>query len=182
MRKGGVIVQSALVGFSLWTGGSERPGDHTYLCRMPVLLKRSSLLSEFATPLHSQELVLHHSCLPVKTGRDQKSAPLLGKRSPELGPRSGGWSRAEPRIVAESCDCRLSPASYPMLHPGWKLRTVCALWGSVFISINAYSVVRRINAYHPEQCICQIMSSTGTGTVAYFYCCLQPLGRCSAQV
>ena len=55
-----------------------------------LVLKQSSLLSEFATPLHSQELVLHHSCLPVKTGRDQKSAPLRGKRSPGLGPRSAG--------------------------------------------------------------------------------------------
>ena len=88
--------------------------------------KLSSLLSKFATPLHSQELMLHHSCLPVKTGCDQKSAPLLGKKSPGLGPQSCGWSRTKPRIVAESCDCQLSPASYPMLLPGWKLRTV---WG-----------------------------------------------------
>ena len=45
-----LIVQEALVGFSLWTGGSESLGHHTHLCRIPVLLKAEWPLIQVCDP------------------------------------------------------------------------------------------------------------------------------------
>lgn len=55
-----------------------------------MLLVLSSLLPGFMALSYSQELVLHHSCLPGETGAVRKSAPLAGEETPGPGPPSRG--------------------------------------------------------------------------------------------